>query len=373
MGKMEQSIELIRKRHAYYATLIAKHSIHTAREFYDKLHEQFAMFGVDLFLDESESECQISITCEDYDYENYTVVDGTNGGLATIKATVGWKHPIYLCSDEVHIFADTHQRDYITTGYTEIDELIGGWKKSSVSLIVGRPHMGKSTLCYNMALNTAQQGIPVALFSLSESKTQIVTRMISCLGLISVESIRSGNLCERETRILKVVKSRFKGVPLYIDDKAPVTVSELSSQIIELKKLHDINIFFIDYLHLINSDKEVDSREEEITRILSELNDISIKYSITIVMIGMLPKMSWRHDGSLDPHYPQLSFLLESERSIPSTICFLYRPDYYNRKNKGKKAEIVDFIVAKSTEGKTGTVPLKFYPDFLRFEQIKNK
>lgn len=101
---MEQSIELMRKRHAYFTTLIAEHSIQTAREFYDNMHEQFAMFGVDLFLDESESECHINITCEDYDYESYTVADSTNTSFARIKTIVEWKNPTYGCHEEVDIF-----------------------------------------------------------------------------------------------------------------------------------------------------------------------------------------------------------------------------------------------------------------------------
>lgn len=101
---MEQSIPLMRKRHAYYTKLIAEHDIHTAREFYDKLGELFAMFGVELCLGESKTECYIYITCEDYDYEAYTVVDGIDGALATISPVVEWKHPIYMCNDEVNIF-----------------------------------------------------------------------------------------------------------------------------------------------------------------------------------------------------------------------------------------------------------------------------
>lgn len=103
---MEQTIELMRKRHAYYIKLIEQNDIHTALEFYAKLYELFAMFGVDVYLNEAETECTIAITCEDYDYEDYTVVDGKDGGLAAISPVVGWKHPTYMCCDEIDIFAD---------------------------------------------------------------------------------------------------------------------------------------------------------------------------------------------------------------------------------------------------------------------------
>lgn len=114
---MEQTIELMRKRHAYYTKLIEVRNIHTAREFYAELHELFAMFGVDVYLNEAETECTIAITCEDYDYEDYTVVDGKDGGLAAIKVTVEWKHPTYMCGDEIDIFADEQREDYKTLGF----------------------------------------------------------------------------------------------------------------------------------------------------------------------------------------------------------------------------------------------------------------
>lgn len=114
---MEQTIELMRKRHAYYTKLIAEHDIHTARKFYERLQELFAMFGVDLYHSESESDCMIAITCEDYDYEDYTVTDGKNGGLATVSPIVGWKHPTYMCGDEINIFADEQREDYKAIGF----------------------------------------------------------------------------------------------------------------------------------------------------------------------------------------------------------------------------------------------------------------
>lgn len=101
---MEQTLELMRKRHAYYTKLIVQNNIHSAREFYERLNETFEMFGVDLFPDDGT--CLISITCEDYDYEEYTVCDGINDGLATVSPIIEWNHPIFGCSENLDIFQD---------------------------------------------------------------------------------------------------------------------------------------------------------------------------------------------------------------------------------------------------------------------------
>ena len=101
---MEQSVELMRKRHAYYTNLIAEYNIHTALEFCEKLGEMFAMFGVEINLNaEAPDTATISITCEDYDYEDYTIHDGVDGGLATIDNIVAWKP--HFCDEETDIFS----------------------------------------------------------------------------------------------------------------------------------------------------------------------------------------------------------------------------------------------------------------------------
>ena len=100
---MEQSLEMMRKRHAYFTRLIKEHNIHTAREFCDKLGETFAMLGVKTDYSDDNTG-YIGICCEGYDYEDYTIIDGVDGALATISNTVMWNDPHYCCNDEVDIF-----------------------------------------------------------------------------------------------------------------------------------------------------------------------------------------------------------------------------------------------------------------------------
>lgn len=365
---MEQTLELMRKRHAYYTKLIEEHRIHTAREFYTELRELFAMFGVDLYLDESESECCISITCEDYDYEDYTVVDGTDGNLASIKVTVEWKHPTYMCHDKVDIFADEKRKEYVSTGFSEIDALIGGCKKPSLTLLCGRPKMGKSTMCYNMAFNIATRGIKVALFSLSDSADRIVTLMLSNVSLIPMEILRQGTLTKRHWKILNREKCKLESIPFYIDDTPAISPSMLHRKIVKLKIEHGIDIVFIDYLELMSADSKLDTREEEILDILTKLNAMSQQMSIPIVVLSQLNKVP-KVKGRYRPELSSVHF----DTSIPSNILFLYRPDSYDpqkRKNRSQP-ELVEFIVAKSQCDWKGAIPLKFYPDYCRFEQLK--
>lgn len=83
---MEQTLELMRKRHAYFSRLIEENNIHTAQEFYDLMRDTCEMLGVDL--DVGDGECSLNIECKGYDYESYTISDGVSGGLAKVNPVV---------------------------------------------------------------------------------------------------------------------------------------------------------------------------------------------------------------------------------------------------------------------------------------------
>lgn len=97
---MEQTLDLMRKRHAYFSKLIEQNGIHTAQEFYDLMQDTCEMFGVDLNV--RDGECSLNIECEGYDYEYYTISDGVHGGLATVSPIVCFQW--WCANTEANIF-----------------------------------------------------------------------------------------------------------------------------------------------------------------------------------------------------------------------------------------------------------------------------
>ena len=100
---MEQTVDMMRKRHAYFTALIAERGIKTARQFYDELHEWFELFGIELSLNSDGKQCSICIELEYTDYEYYTVIDGDSGDSATISSDVWWNDN-YCANSTVNIF-----------------------------------------------------------------------------------------------------------------------------------------------------------------------------------------------------------------------------------------------------------------------------
>lgn len=98
----KKTLEIMRRRHAYYTKLITDAGIKTAQGFYDKFREHFEMYGIVLTLSDDKSCCSIYLELGDYDYEDYRVMDGKNGNLAEVSPDVSFKE--LFSNFEVNIF-----------------------------------------------------------------------------------------------------------------------------------------------------------------------------------------------------------------------------------------------------------------------------
>lgn len=84
----KETLELMRRRHAYYTKLITDAEIKTAEEFYERYREQFLMYGIKLKLSDNNEWCSIYLELGDYDYEDYGVEDGKDDTLAEVNPEV---------------------------------------------------------------------------------------------------------------------------------------------------------------------------------------------------------------------------------------------------------------------------------------------
>lgn len=87
----KETLELMRRRHAYYTKLITDAEIKTAEEFYERYSEQFLMYGIELKLSDNKKWCSIHLELEDYDYEDYWVEDSKDDTLAEVSPEVSFK------------------------------------------------------------------------------------------------------------------------------------------------------------------------------------------------------------------------------------------------------------------------------------------
>lgn len=253
----------------------------------------------------------------------------------------------------------------ITTGYASLDALTLGLQSSDLIVLAARPSMGKTALALNLAEHAACDGRTVAIFSMEMSAAQLGLRMLSSLGRIDQQRIRTGALDADEWDRITPAVVAMNELPLYIDDTPALTVGELRMRARRLKHQHGLDLIVVDYLQLMQA-PEADSRASGVASISRGLKALAKELNVPVIALSQLSRaLESRTDKR-----PLMSDLRESGgiEQDADVIAFIYRDDYYNAASEAKG--LAELIIAKQRNGPTGTVKLTFLKNLTRFESL---
>jgi len=259
----------------------------------------------------------------------------------------------------------------VPTGFRKFDELTAGLQPSELVVVAGRPSMGKTSFCLNIAQHAAiQEHIPVAIFSLEMSKEQLVQRMLCSVARVDSHSLRTGFLRDADWPKLTTGAGILSESPIFIDDTPGISLLEMRAKARRLKAEQGLALVIIDYLQLISGRGRAESRQQEISEVSRSLKAMAKELSVPVVALSQLS----RAVESRQPPRPQLSDLRESGaiEQDADLVAFLYRPALY-RERKGEELpeeedRTTEVIIGKQRNGPTGTVYLTFLREYTRFE-----
>ncbi len=255
----------------------------------------------------------------------------------------------------------------VPSGFKELDRMTAGFQPSDLIIVAGRPSMGKTAFCLNIAQYAAiEKGVPVAFFSLEMSKEQLVIRMLCSEARVEGTRLRTGFLSESDWPRLTLAAGNLSDAPIYIDDTAALSILELRAKSRRLKSEHGLNMIIIDYLQLMKGRVKAESRQQEISEISRSLKALAKELNVPVIAVSQLSRKTEERHGNR----PQLSDLRESGaiEQDADVILFLFREEVYNRteENKGK-AEV---IIGKQRNGPTGKIDLAFLDKFTTFKEL---
>lgn len=256
----------------------------------------------------------------------------------------------------------------LATGFEELDRRTAGLQNSDLILIAGRPGMGKSSFAVNIAEHVAiDEGVPVAIFNLEMSKSQLVNRILCSQALVESEKVRSGNLSGEDWAQIGEVVDKVAMAPLYIDDTPSITVSEIRAKCRRLKQTKNLGLIVIDYLQLMQSAGRTDNRQQEISEISRSLKILAKELDIPVITLSQLSRAS----ESRSDKRPMLSDLRESGaiEQDADIVMFLYRDEYYNPDSEDKN--LAECIIAKYRAGETGTFKLGWQGKYTKFLNVE--
>ncbi|MBP8974362.1 MAG: replicative DNA helicase [Anaerolineae bacterium] len=255
----------------------------------------------------------------------------------------------------------------VPTGFTDLDDLLGGLQKSDLVIVAGRPGMGKTSWLLSAAHNAALTGARVAIFSMEMSNEQIVQRLISSETGINTHKLRLGQLKDREWALFVEAVGRLSKLNVFLDDTPALTPLQMRAKCRRLYSEHGLDLILVDYLQLMNAGVGFsDNRVQEISFISRNLKHIAREMNVPVVAAAQLSRaVEQRQDK-----HPQLSDLRESGsiEQDADVVMFIYREDVYNENTERKNQ--ADIIVAKHRNGPTGSVALFFRKELTQFANL---
>lgn len=256
------------------------------------------------------------------------------------------------------------------TGFDGLDAELHGLQKSDLILVAARPGMGKTSFALNIAANAAINGnVPVAIFSLEMSGTQLVSRLISSEMLIDSNHLRSGELDDEDWEKIAVSLNSLGNAPIYISDSTNITISDIRAKCRRLKAEKGLGLIVIDYLQLMTGSR-AESRQQEVSDMSRSLKILAKELNVPIVTLSQLSRAP---EQRKDDHRPKLSDLRESGaiEQDADIVLFLYRDEVYNPDTEQKN--IAECIIAKHRNGSTGSVKMVWAGQYTKFMNLDNR
>ncbi|MEY4673420.1 MAG: hypothetical protein RL148_1204 [Planctomycetota bacterium] len=257
----------------------------------------------------------------------------------------------------------------VGTDFYDLDDMTGGLQPGELIIVAARPSMGKTTFTLNLTERIASSGNGIAFFSLEMSAQQVVQNMLCCRAQIDGQAMRKGRITDLQYKRMVEEADRLYQQPIFIDDSPGLTITQLRAKCRRLKQRHNIQMIAIDYLQLMSGGARVESRQQEISAISRGLKGIARELEVPVVALSQLN----RDVENRDDHRPRMSDLRESGaiEQDADVIMLLHRDEYY--KPTEANAGLAQVIIAKQRNGPTGEVTLRFFKEYMRFENYTRR
>jgi replicative DNA helicase len=269
----------------------------------------------------------------------------------------------------------------LATGFLDLDERTSGFQQSDLIIVAGRPSMGKTAFCLNIAAYAAiEKGKSVAIFSLEMSKEQLVLRMLGSESRVDAHKLRTGHLSERDWTPLSTAAGKLADAPIFIDDTAAISVLETRAKARRLKADQGLDLVIVDYLQLMRGRGDEGSREQEISNISRSLKALAKELQVPVIALSQLNRAVETRPGK--EKRPMLADLRESGaiEQDADVILFIYRDEVYNKCECPYDGECLcgqrgkaEVIIGKQRNGPIGKVDLTFINRFTRFENAEKR
>lgn len=259
---------------------------------------------------------------------------------------------------------DIGQRQYgrlagISTGFDDLDFLLGRMQPSELIIVGGRPGTGKTSLALNIAYHAIfRQQCNIAIFSLEMSHDELARRLVSMQTGIDSQQLRTRRLQSEDWELVATAAGLLSDDHCYIDESGDLSIAFIRSKARRHKTKHGLDLIIVDYLQLMHADmeeKRENNRVQEIGKISRGLKQLAKELDVPVLALASLNRAV---EGRGDAR-PRLSDLresgsIESDADVVMFISIM--------KDTGSLVNI-----AKHRNGPVGDVYLRFDAKLTKF------
>ena len=255
----------------------------------------------------------------------------------------------------------------VPTGFIDLDNMLTGLHGGELIIVGARPSMGKTSFAMNIAQHASvRKGKTVAVFTLEMPREQIAMRMLCSDARVDMQRVRKGTLTDQDWVKLSQSFDRMARAPMYIDDTAGITPTQLRSRCRRLMTEKGLDLIVVDYLGLMRGDGRSESRQLEVSEISRQLKAIALELKVPLMACAQLS----RANKDRQDKRPVLSDLRDSGsiEQDADVVMFLHREEYYNKDTEDKN--IAEVSISKQRSGPLGTVKLAWLSENTTFANL---
>ncbi len=275
--------------------------------------------------------------------------------------------------DHLHSQENPSDITGVPTGFTDLDQKTAGLQPGDLIIVAGRPSMGKTAFALNIAEHVALHPsvrMPVAVFSMEMSASQLALRMLSSIAKIDQHKLRTGRLSNEEWPHLTDAIDKLNDTSIHVDETPALNSLEVRARARRLKREYGkLGLVVIDYLQLMSASSQGENRATEISEISRSLKALAKELQVPVIALSQLSRaVEQRNDRR-----PMMSDLRESGaiEQDADVILFIYRDEVYNPEKEESKGR-AEVIIGKQRNGPIGRVDLTFLGRFTRFANFQD-
>jgi replicative DNA helicase len=261
----------------------------------------------------------------------------------------------------------------VPSGFSELDTRTAGLQPGDLIIVAGRPSMGKTAFALNIAEHVALHPsvrLPVAIFSMEMSASQLAMRMLSSMAKVDQTRLRTGRLTDEEWGKLTDEIARLNEAKIHVDETAALNALELRARARRMKREYGkLGLVVVDYLQLMSAAAQGENRATEISEISRSLKALAKELDVPVIALSQLSRaVEQRNDRR-----PMMSDLRESGaiEQDADVILFIYREEVYSPDKEEAKGR-AEVIIGKQRNGPIGRIDLTFLGRYTRFANFQD-